>query len=442
MDIVVILALAVVALVLLAACMTLFRQKEQTAGQYNDMNNRLVASETEKKRLAESLKDSENKLADAKNESDKKIASLNEKLMALTAENSRLQERIDVISGEKERIRRENEAQFKELASKILDDKTQKSDLRLNEILKPLRDEIERLNKDIIDRAEKDIKNHASLSEQIRMLASLNQQISSDANNLAQALKGNSKMQGDWGEMILEQILSSSGLIKGEQFDVQVTKDASGNIISNEEGRRLQPDVIVHFPDKKDIIIDSKVSIKDYADYVNSSDKDEQDRALANHILSVKKHIDELARKKYQDYLSTAGDFVMMFIPNEGAYLCAMQADNKLWEYAYEKRVVIISPTHLISVLKLVSQLWSHDKQTKNAIEIADAAGRLYDKFVGFLGDMNEIEKSINNASKSYGNAMKKLSTGTGNLIKRVETLKELGAKATKQIQIGQADED
>lgn len=442
MDIVVILALAVVALVLLAACMTLFRQKEQTAGQYNDMNNKLVASETEKKRLAESLKDSENKLAEAKNENDKKIASLNEKLMALTAENSRLQERIDVISGEKERIRRENEAQFKELASKILDDKTQKSDLRLNEILKPLRDEIERLNKDIIDRAEKDIKNHASLSEQIRMLASLNQQISSDANNLAQALKGNSKMQGDWGEMILEQILSSSGLIKGEQFDVQVTKDASGNIISNEEGRRLQPDVIVHFPDKKDIIIDSKVSIKDYADYVNSSDKDEQDRALANHILSVKKHIDELARKKYQDYLSTAGDFVMMFIPNEGAYLCAMQADNKLWEYAYEKRVVIISPTHLISVLKLVSQLWSHDKQTKNAIEIADAAGRLYDKFVGFLGDMNEIEKSINNASKSYGNAMKKLSTGTGNLIKRVETLKELGAKATKQIQIGQGDED
>lgn len=442
MDIVVILALAVVALVLLAACMTLFRQKEQTAGQYNDMNNKLVASETEKKRLAESLKDSENKLAEAKNENDKKIASLNEKLMALTAENSRLQERIDVISGEKERIRRENEAQFKELASKILDDKTQKSDLRLNEILKPLRDEIERLNKDIIDRAEKDIKNHASLSEQIRMLASLNQQISSDANNLAQALKGNSKMQGDWGEMILEQILSSSGLIKGEQFDVQVTKDASGNIISNEEGRRLQPDVIVHFPDKKDIIIDSKVSIKNYADYVNSSDKDEQDRALANHILSVKKHIDELARKKYQDYLSTAGDFVMMFIPNEGAYLCAMQADNKLWEYAYEKRVVIISPTHLISVLKLVSQLWSHDKQTKNAIEIADAAGRLYDKFVGFLGDMNEIEKSINNASKSYGNAMKKLSTGTGNLIKRVETLKELGAKATKQIQIGQGDED
>lgn len=442
MDIVVILALAVVALVLLAACMTLFRQKEQTAGQYNDMNNKLVASETEKKRLTESLKDSENKLAEAKNENDKKIASLNEKLMALTAENSRLQERIDVISGEKERIRRENEAQFKELASKILDDKTQKSDLRLNEILKPLRDEIERLNKDIIDRAEKDIKNHASLSEQIRMLASLNQQISSDANNLAQALKGNSKMQGDWGEMILEQILSSSGLIKGEQFDVQVTKDASGNIISNEEGRRLQPDVIVHFPDKKDIIIDSKVSIKNYADYVNSSDKDEQDRALANHILSVKKHIDELARKKYQDYLSTAGDFVMMFIPNEGAYLCAMQADNKLWEYAYEKRVVIISPTHLISVLKLVSQLWSHDKQTKNAIEIADAAGRLYDKFVGFLGDMNEIEKSINNASKSYGNAMKKLSTGTGNLIKRVETLKELGAKATKQIQIGQGDED
>ena len=366
--------------------------------------------------------------------SEKQIKELNETIISLTADNSRLNERLTIINNEKERMQRENEAQFKELAARILEEKSQKSDIRLNEILKPLQDEIERLNRDINERAEKETKSHASLTEQIKMLASLNQQISSDANNLAQALKGNSKIQGDWGEMILDQILSASGLTKGEQYDVQVTRDGNGNALSNDDGNRLRPDVVVHFPDNKDIIIDSKVSITNYMDYMNADDASVQKNVLEAHVASVKKHVDELAKKNYQDYMKNAGDFVLMFIPNEGAYLAAMQADNKLWEYAYAKRVVIISPTHLISVLKLVSQLWSHDKQTKNAIEIAASAGRLYDKFAGFIDDMKNIQKAINNASDAYGKAMNKLCEGRGNILNGIETLKKLGAKATKQL--------
>ena len=359
---------------------------------------------------------------------------LNAKIIEDTAELAALRERITAITAEQERLKRDAELQFSALANKILDDKTKKSDLRLGELLAPLKQDIEKLNRDINERAIKDGENHASLKEQILMLANLNKQISTDANNLVQALKGNSKMQGDWGEMILEQILESSGLIKGEQFEVQVTKDENGKTLTNDSGNRLRPDVVVKFPDNKRLVIDSKVSLTNYVDYVNSDDKDAQECALAAHLQSVKKHVDELAAKSYQNFVKDAGDFVMMFVPNEGAYISAMQGDHNLWDYAYNKHVVIISPTHLISVLKLVSQLWRHDSQTRNAIAIAEASGKLYDKFVGFMADMSNIEKAINNAGDAYSKAMNKLSTGNGNLVRSVEKLTEMGAKATKQL--------
>ncbi|MGN0212064.1 MAG: DNA recombination protein RmuC [Muribaculaceae bacterium] len=359
---------------------------------------------------------------------------LNARLISDVAELSALRERLTAITTEQERLKREAELQFGNLATKILDEKTQKSDVRLGEILRPLKQDIERLNRELTERAIKEGEQHASLKEQIAMLANLNRQISTDANNLVKALKGNSKMQGDWGEMILEQILESSGLIRGEQFEVQVTKDENGNTLTNDSGNRLRPDVVVKFPDSKKLVIDSKVSITNYVEYVNSDDRDVQDRALAAHLASVKKHVDELSSKRYQSFVKDAGDFVLMFVPNEGAYLTAMQADHNLWDYAYNKHVVIISPTHLISVLKLVSQLWRHDSQTKNAIAIAEASGKLYDKFVGFMADMSAIEKALSNAGDAYSKAMNKLSTGNGNLVRSVEKLKEMGAKATKQL--------
>lgn len=426
--------LSAIILLLTAVIIVIQRSSGSQRNEIRELNDKLISSTAEHTRLQESHAATTAECDRLRRDAELLGKDLNKQIVELTAENSRLSERLNILNSEKERMQREAEAQFKDLASRILEDKTQKSDSRLNEILKPLREEIERLNRDINERAEKDTRNHASLQEQIKMLAELNQRVSSDANNLAKALKGNSKVQGDWGEMILEQILSASGLTKGEQFDIQMTKDENGNTIANEEGSRLRPDVVVHFPDNKDLIIDSKVSITNYVDYVNADDKDMQDKSLAAHIASVRKHVDELAKKGYQDHIKNAGDFVMMFIPNEGAYLTAMQSDNKLWEDAYKKRVVIISPTHLISVLKLVSQLWSHDKQTKNAIEIATSAGRLYDKFAGFVSDMENINKAIGNASDAYGKAMNKLCEGRGNILNSIESLKKLGAKATKQL--------
>lgn len=364
------------------------------------------------------------------------IQLLNERIITLSTENSKYNERLTVAASEKERLQREAQLQFNELATKIFDDKARKSDDRLNEILNPLKENIERLKKEINDRSIKDSENHASLREQIGLLRDLNTQIGKDATYLANALKGNNSIQGNWGEQMLEHILSTSGLVKGEQFEVQVTKDDAGNTLTNEAGNRLRPDVIVHLPDEKDIIIDSKVSFRAYVDYVNATDEKTQQEKLREHAISVKKHVDVLATKSYQDYVRKAGDFVMMFIPNEGAYLAAMHADSHLWEYAYDKRVVIISPTHLISVLKLVSQLWGHDKQTKNALKIAEEAGKLYDRFVDFTEYMRNIDKGITNARQAYDKAMSKLQDGRGNILRQVETLQELGAKAKKKLQL------
>ncbi len=368
--------------------------------------------------------------------STEQVQALNERIIALTNENSKFSERISVMNNEKERLQNEARLQFSELATKIFDDKTRKSDDRLNEILNPLKEKIELLKNEINDRSIKDSENHASLKEQIGLLRDLNTQIGKDATYLANALKGNNSVQGNWGEQMLENILSASGLIKGEQFEVQVTKDEAGNTLTNEAGNRLRPDVIVHLPDDKDIIIDSKVSFRAYIDYVNATDEKIQQEKLREHAASVKKHVDELATKSYQDYVRKAGDFVMMFIPNEGAYLAAMHADAHLWEYAYAKRVVIISPTHLISVLKLVSQLWGHDKQTKNALKIAEEAGKLYDRFVDFVDYMHNIDKGITTARQAYDKAIAKLQDGRGNILRQVETLQELGAKAKKKLQL------
>lgn len=361
---------------------------------------------------------------------------LTDKIISITSEKSKIEERLKVLTDEKQKIQDEARLQFNELASKILDDKTRKSDLRLNEILSPLKENIDKLKKEINDRAIKDAENHTSLMMQINNLRDLNSQIGKEAGNLAKALKGNSKVQGDWGEMILEQILSSSGLIKGEQFEIQATRDENGNTLTNENGNRLRPDVIVHLPDSKNIVIDSKTSLTAYTDYVNAEDEKTQSAKLSEHLASIKKHIDELASKNYQEFIKDSGDFVMMFVPNEGAYLAAMQENPQLWEYAYNKHVVIISPTHLISVLKLVSQLWSHDKQTRNAIKIAEEAGKLYDRFVDFTEYMAGIDKGLNTARQAYDKAAAKLSDGRANILSQVDKLKDLGAKAKKRLNL------
>ncbi|MDY5018893.1 MAG: DNA recombination protein RmuC, partial [Sodaliphilus sp.] len=271
----------------------------------------------------------------------------------------------------------------------------------------------------------------AALKQQIKDLSDMNRNIGQEAKELTLALRGDSKVQGDWGEMVLKQILDMSGLQEGVNYETQMTREADGSVLKGEDGGRLRPDVVFFMPDNKRLVIDSKTSLTAYVEYVNAADEASRAEALRRHLASVRKHVDELANKKYQTIKDSA-DFVMMFVPNEPAYMLAMSGDASLWEYAYKRQVVMVSPTHLISVVKLISQLWARDRQSKNAIAIADEAGKMYDKLVGFLADMEQVGKAIDGAQKAHAEALKKLSEGKGNLIGRANKIKDLGAKATK----------
>ena len=331
------------------------------------------------------------------------------------------------------------ESRFKNLANDILrqntaDLKTQNEE-RLSEILAPLRMNIDEFRKTVSDTYNNEARERFSLSERIKELVDLNQSISRQARELSEALRGDSKVQGDWGEMVLESILENSGLQKGVEYFTQATTDSDGNVLRNEDGTMLRPDVVVKYPDGRFVVIDSKVSLTAFVDYANADNEEIRDGAAMRHVRSVKKHIDELARKRYQEYVGDAKlDFVMMFIPNEPAYIAAMRLDPSLWQEAYDRKVLIVSPTHLVSGLRLIEQLWSRDKVTKNAIKIAEDAGKMYDKFADFTKDMDRISSAIANASKAHADAMTKLSTGTGNLVKRAQDLKALGIKAAKQL--------
>ncbi|RLD62737.1 MAG: DNA recombination protein RmuC [Bacteroidetes bacterium] len=332
-----------------------------------------------------------------------------------------------------EEIQKQFKAEFKNLASDILEEKSksfsEKSQKSIEVLLNPLRTKIEEFKTQIRDTYEKETRERFSLGEEIKRLSSLNNQLTTDAQNLTKALKGDSKIQGDWGEMILENILEQSGLTKGREYLVQETYD-------NAEGRKLRPDVIVRYPGNRCVVIDSKVSLTNYEQYVSAQDHNTKEDALKLHVASVTKHIKELSAKNYQDLLvdCKSPDFVMMFLPIEPAYLLAIHNSPDLWQDAYKKKVLLISPTNLIAALRMIAELWNQDKQNKNVAEIAEESGKLYDKFVGFLEDMNKIEKAINNLSSSYTEARKKIETGTGNLIGRAEKIKKLGAKQKKSI--------
>lgn len=367
------------------------------------------------------------------------IQQLRSKLQQSDIETSRLNENLRFVEQEKQRLAQESELRFKNLANEILTANSrtfkEQNETRLAEILTPLRENIEQFRKAVTDTYSEESRQRFSLEERIKELITLNQSIGKEAKDLTLALKGNSKVQGDWGEMILEGILEKSGLQEGREYTVQQTKDETGRTLQDESGKKLRPDIVVNYPNGRHIVIDSKVSLSAYVNYINSEDPDEQNRFAQQHLASVKKHIAELKTKKYQDYVANGKtDFVMMFIPNEAAYITAMQLDRNLWQAAYDQRVLIVSPTQLISALRLVAQLWSHDRQSQNALEIAKAGGRMYDKLVGFVDDMQKIKKSLDQSRDLYNSAMNKLSDGRGSLISQAEKMRDLGAKATKQL--------
>ncbi len=363
---------------------------------------------------------------------DREIISLNREVAARMADWKNMQEKLDQQKLEMEQIREKFSLEFKNLANEILEEKTRKfteqNKTGLEELLKPFGEKIRDFEKKVNDAYTNEAKERFSLKEEVKRLAELNQQVSKEASNLTRALKAEVKTQGNWGEMILESILEKSGLVKDREYFVQAS-------FTDAEGRRLQPDVVVKYPGDRNVIVDSKVSLVAYERYMSAGNDDERQTAAREHLQSIRKHIQELSQKNYQNlYELKSLDFIMMFMPVEPAYLLAIQSDSELWTYAYERRILLISPTNLIASLKMIESMWRQEYQNKNALEIARQGGELLDKLHGFLDDLLELGKKMDAAQKAYDESMKKLYSGRGNLIRKAETIRELGAKSTKNM--------
>ncbi|MGB3131455.1 MAG: DNA recombination protein RmuC [Saprospiraceae bacterium] len=371
------------------------------------------------------------------------ILKLHRGLSAGTEAYKSLQLRLETQKQEIEDFRKQSNIEFQNIANKILEEKSQKftqsNKDNLDAILKPLGENLESFKKKVEETYDKESKQRFSLEEKLKDLITLNHKISDEANNLASALKGQSKKQGNWGEIILESILEKSGLQKNREYFVQET-------LTNEDGKQFRPDIIIHLPEDRKIVIDSKVSLVSYDRYCSEDDKVTQEIHLKQHIASIYQHVDDLSKKKY-DTLASGLDFTMMFIPIEPAYLIAIQDDAELWYYAYNKRILLISPTNLIAALKLVSDLWKRESQSKNAIEIAKQGEKLYEKFIGFLETMDDVGKSLNKTQESYLKAVNQLKDGRGNLVTQAQKLKKLGLNSAKEVPnnllpFGDDDED
>ena len=333
---------------------------------------------------------------------------------------------------EVEQLQEKFTKEFENLANKILEEKTNKfteqNKENMKNILNPLQEKIQLFEKKVDDTHKESIDYHAALRQQILGLRDMNEKMSKETVNLTKALKGDSKMQGNWGELVLERVLEKSGLEKGREYEVQQS-------FTNEEGSRILPDVIINLPDGKKMVVDSKVSLTAYERFVNEENDDAKASFLKEHVNSVKRHVDQLSDKNYQDiYEMESPDFVLLFIPIEPAFALALNEDNTLYNKAFEKNIVIVTPSTLLATLRTIDSMWTNQKQQENAIEIARQAGALYDKFEGFVGDLVKIGKKMDEAKVEYGSAMNKLVEGKGNLVTSVEKLKKMGAKAKKAL--------
>jgi len=346
----------------------------------------------------------------------------------LESERKQVQHRIDSLNEAKEALTN----QFKNLANEILEDKTKKfteqNAQQLDILLKPLQTKLTEFKEQVSNSYEKESRERFALKHEIERLANLNLKMSDEARSLTNALKGDSKIQGNWGELVLESILESSGLRKGEEYLVQDSHTQA-------DGSRLQPDVIIKLPEGRHLVIDSKVSITAYARHTEAASTDEADKELLAHIQSIRQHIQGLSGKNYAGIADIASvDFVLMFIPIEPAFLSALKSAPNLYQEALSKNIVLVCPSTLMATLRTVAHLWRQDQQNKNAMEIARQCANLYDKFVGFVEDLEQIGKRLDQAQSSYHDAFNKLKSGKGNLIKAAEKVKEMGVKPNKMI--------
>ncbi|UNY97672.1 DNA recombination protein RmuC [Zhouia spongiae] len=387
--------------------------------------------ESQLKNAIENLRDTLTAEKDAYKELQKERESLFIRLTKREADFDNLLQKNREYKEEVEQLQEKFTKDFQILANKILEEKSEKfteqNKENIKNILTPLQEKIQSFEKRVEDSNKESITRHSALQEQLKNLKELNQQITKEASNLTKALKGDTKMQGNWGELVLERVLEKSGLEKGSEYTVQ-------NSFVTEEGKRVLPDVIINLPDNKKMIVDSKVSLIAYERFVNAESDDLKPTLLKEHVNSIRKHVDQLSAKNYHDlYKIESPDFVLLFIPLEPAFAIASQEEPQLYNMAFEKNIVIVTPSTLLATLRTIDSMWQNDKQHKNALDIATQAGRLYDQFKNLLDDLEKIGKQLQTVQNTYSSSMTKL-TGRGNLLTKVETLKKLGAKASKQI--------
>jgi DNA recombination protein RmuC len=417
------------------------RRRAELEAQVAELNRRVAALAEERGSLAarvDRLATLESKLTAAAGERDRLAEELGELRLQITqyqvkyeAAAAQASERLTLLTNAREQLGQT----FRALAAEILDDKsrrfTEQNATQIGTLLDPLREQLKEFRERVAATAERDHADRAVLRNEIDALKKLNAQIGADAKNLAQALKGDTRTQGAWGELVLDRLLEASGLQKGREYEVQRT-------LREEDGGRPRPDVIVRLPEGRHLIIDAKVSLTAYERRCAASDDAERERQLALHLASMRTHVKALAERRYADLPGVNSlEFVLMFVPVEAAFIEAVRHDDELYAFALERQVVIVTTSTLLATLRTVSSLWRFDDRNRNAIEIADKAGALYDKFVGFVTDLEEAGRRVDAAQRALQDARSKLSSGKGNLVRRAEELKKLGAKAAKALPEG-----
>ncbi|MDQ8205204.1 DNA recombination protein RmuC [Pelagicoccus sp. SDUM812003] len=410
-------------------------RSRQAASQRGELEAQLAEQSRERARLEERSRSQEQALAEARRElsqSRDENTSLHRKLAGADERIRSMDTRVQEQKEELAQLQKRLTAEFETLATRVLDANSEKFVVRnresIDKLLTPLTEKIASFRERVDATHDQSVKDRAQLVAQMKALGELNQRMSEEARNLTTALKGQVKTQGTWGELILSTVLEKSGLVEGQEYSAQRSLTA-------QDGKRLQPDVLVNLPEGKHLVIDSKVSLVAYERCVNAQDKGDQDVALREHVHSIRSHVQGLSEKRYDAlYEIQSPDFVLMFIPIEPAFAVAMQSDDTIFDFAFRKNVVLVTPSTLLATLRTVANIWRQEKQTRNAIDIADRSGALYDKFVGFFEDMQRIGDAIGRTQREYNSAMNKLKTGRGNLVNQVQTLKDLGAKAKRSL--------
>jgi DNA recombination protein RmuC len=394
-----------------------------------------LAAESERRAIAEEKSSRVPGLEEALEKAKQENAALQAKLAELETrlvdERRNAEEKLALLQEAREQLKIE----FQNVANRIFEDKSQKFTDQNREniegVLKPIREQLSDFKKKVEDVYDKESKDRISLLSEIIHLKTLNERISEDAVNLTNALKGQSKTRGAWGEMILERVLEESGLQKGREYEVQ-------SMYASEEGQRRHPDVIVHLPEGKDIVIDSKVSLAAYEKYCSADTEEKREKRLKEHIISIRTHIKDLSEKRYEELEGIRTlDFVLMFLPIEGAFWTAIESEQRLFNDAFGKNIMLVSPSTLLATLRIINNIWRYEDQNRNAMIIAKKAGDLYDKFVGFVEALDDVGLKIGKAQESYQTARNRLTEGKGNLVRRSEELRQLGVKAQKELPEG-----